>query len=125
MEENVSFPQDDAIDDLYQPLKLEKHHRVVELGDEEFPIRAEIEADLFEIAASKITEMSPIRCVVEEILPLLLSDIDFNVVKAQIETREVRPVDVMKAFTPVVENLAAIIEARTKAIKKKRRQLPK
>lgn len=124
-EESVSFPQDEALDDLYQPLKLEPGDRRVVFGDEEYEIRAEIEADLFEMEADKITKMSPLRCVNDHILPLLLDDLDLHVLKAQVENRQVRPVDIMKKFSPAIEKLAGIIEARTKTIQKKRRALPK
>ncbi len=125
MEESISFPEGDAVDDLYQPIKLEKQHRTITLGDEDFTIRAEVEADLFEIAVSKLSEASPLRCFIEEIVPLLLDDIEMHVIKGMIETRQIRPVQVLKEFTGPVEKMAAIIEARAKSIQKKRRELPK
>lgn len=124
-EESVSFPQDEALDDLYQPLKLEKQDRKVVLGGEEYEIRPEIEADLFEMEADKITKMSPLRCMNDHIVPLLLDEIDLRVLKNEVDARRVRPVDVLKQFSPAVEKLAHIIENRTKSIQKKRRSLPK
>ncbi len=126
-EESVKFPQDDAdaVDEMYQPLKLAPEYRKVVLGDEEYEVRAEIEADLFEIAADKISKMSSLRCFTEELLPVMLDDIDMRVIRAQIDARQVRPVDIMKGFSPAVEKLALALESRAKSIQRKRRALPK
>jgi len=124
-EQSVEFPEDEALDELYRPLKLEPQDRKIVIGDEEYEILAEVPTDLFEMEASKITEMSPLRCVTENVVPLLLDEMELHVLRSQIESKAIRPIEVMKAFSPAVTKLASIIEARTKSIQKKRRSLPK
>lgn len=124
-EQSVSFPEDDAVDDLYQPLKLAPQDRKVTIGEDTFELREEIEADLFEITISKVTERSWLRVFTEDALPVLFTDLDEHAIRRQLDSREVRPVTVGKTLSPIVEKLSKMLEERGKTVQKKRRQLPK